>query len=86
MLINYLRKTVILKWQSFLFKLWLSRRIKISYKEVEKEKGHWVIKQQRKCGVDKSKVRHRKNIILNLHVQHVTASGVITIRIGILSL
>lgn len=44
MLINYLRKTIILKWQSVLFKLQLLRTVKVSYKEVGNAKGDWAIK------------------------------------------
>lgn len=53
MLINDLRKTVVLRRQSLLFNLWLFWTITVSYEEVEN--SDWAIEQQRKFGIDEHK-------------------------------
>jgi len=50
MLINDLRKTVVLRRQSLLFNLWLFWTVTVSYEEVEN--SDWAIEQQRKFGID----------------------------------
>ena len=50
MLINDLRKTVVLRRQSLLFNLWLFWTVTVSYEEVEN--SDWAIAQQRKFGID----------------------------------